>query len=370
MKRKYKRLAVNILAIIIYFTITPSSVTGQADYLKSIKKIDIHTHISDDAVYLREVMDKLNLKLFTICNKGKEGETERMHYQVNFAKEFCSKYPRYYAWCTTFDLSCRNEPDWASQVKSFLKDSFSNGAVAVKIWKEIGMQIKNPAGEFIQVDDPIFEPIYDFIEQERKVLFYHIADPVQRWMPSASIKHSPKFADFWNDPDKPSYFDIIASGDNMLAKHPNLRFIGCHLGSISFDLDETSKKLDTYPNLALGTSGTEKYLIGQSREKVRRFFIKYQDRILYGTDISGGMIPTDYLLDLKKLGQKLTPEQAAKRKEFLMKRYINDFRYFGTDEVITKGNHSVSGLALPKEVLYKIFYGNAVKWVPGINKDY
>ncbi|GAG45697.1 unnamed protein product, partial [marine sediment metagenome] len=235
------------------------------------------------------------------CNKGKEGETERMHYQVSFAKEFCSKYPRYYAWCTTFDLSRRNDPDWVSQVKNFLKDNFSSGAAAVKVWKEIGMQIKNPAGEFIQVDDPMFEPIYDFIEQEEKVLFYHIADPVQRWMSSASIKHSPKFTDFWNDPDKPSYFDIIASGDNMLAKHPNLKFIGCHLGSISFDLDETAKKLDTYPNLALGTSGTEKYLIGQSREKVRRFFIKYQDRILYGTDISGGMIPTDYLLDLTKI---------------------------------------------------------------------
>ena len=107
--RKYlKKIIVNLFVILIYYVFSSSNVMGQQDYLTSIKKIDIHTHISDDAVYLREVMDKLNFKLFTICNKGKEGEIERMHYQVKFAKEFCSEYPRYYAWCTTFDLSHRN----------------------------------------------------------------------------------------------------------------------------------------------------------------------------------------------------------------------------------------------------------------------
>ena len=82
------------------------------------------------------------------------------------------------------------------------------------------------------------------------------------------------------------------------------------------------------------------------------------------------MIPTNFLLDLTKIGQKWTPEQVQKRKTSLINRYINDFKYYSTADEIKLENYSIYGLALPEEILYKIFYGNAVKWVPGINKDF
>lgn len=370
MNLRLKKLLLGLFSIVIFCVFSSQNVMGQLYYLNSIKKIDIHTHISSDAVYLREVMDKLNLKFFTICNKGLY--VERMNFQVNAAKQFCNKYPRYYAWCTTFDLTRKNEPDWIDQVKMHLKNSFDNGAVAVKVWKDVGLEIMNPDGEFIQIDDPMFNPIFDYIEQEGKTLFYHIADPIQDWMPLPVEPDGKPQRHLRDKSGKPSYFEIIAAGDNMLAKHPNLKFVGCHFGSIDFDLDELAKRFDKYPNLAVDACGRTRtrYLIGQERGKVRAFFIKYQDRILYGSDISGGMIPSDYLLDMTKIGEKWTPEQVSGKKESLLRKYNDDFIYYGTDDEIPRGDYLTHGLALPEEVLYKIFYGNAVKWVLGTNKNF
>ena len=95
--------------------------------------------------------------------------------------------------------------------------------------------------------------------------------------------------------------------------------------------------------------------MGQAREKVRTFFIKYQDRILYGLDESGGMVPTQYLKDMSKLGQQWTAEEVADEKQKLYQRYNYDFNYYFTDQEIKRGSYSIRGLALPEEVLNKIF---------------
>ena len=123
-------------------------------------------------------------------------------------------------------------------------------------------------------------------------------------------------------------------------------------------------RLDEFPNFAVEVSGRTRYLMKQTREKVRAFFIKYQDRIIYGTDISGGMIPTNFLIDMSKTGETWTNEEVEREKRKLVQRYLDDFRYYATDDEIVVRNYSIRGLALPKEVLYKVFYGNAVKWVP------
>ncbi len=368
MNRNLKKSIISLFAILSFCIFNSSSVTGQISYLNSIKKIDIHTHIVSDASYLKDVMEELNMKFFTICTRGTD--MDRINFQVNAAKEFCNQYPRYYAWSTTFDLTHRNDTDWINQVKRYLKDSFDNGAVAVKVWKDIGMQIKNPNGEYIQIDDSMFNPIFDYIEQEGKTLFAHMGEPIQAWMPlpiGADGKPRSYWANnpewhFWDKPDKPSYNEIIAARDHVLAKHPNLRVVACHLGSLEFDVDEVAKRFDKYPNFVVDTAARIGNLMSQERGKVRAFLIKYQDRILYGTDMFGGMITSS--------GAKRTPEQAERAKQSLSRRYSNDFEFFATDNEISRRDYSIRGLALPKEVLYKIFYGNAVRWVPGINKDF
>ena len=111
-----------------------------------MKKIDCHIHISSDATYLREIMDSLNLKMYTICNEALK--TSRLTAQVESAEELSRAYPRYYGWCTTFGFEDMFNPSWPGRVIKDLRDNFKNGATAVKIWKEVGMQLKNPAGKY------------------------------------------------------------------------------------------------------------------------------------------------------------------------------------------------------------------------------
>jgi predicted TIM-barrel fold metal-dependent hydrolase len=350
---------------------------GLSDEIQKFKKIDVHMHISSDALYLREVMDELNLKMNIMTNKGIQAD--RLNFQVDTAIEISKKYPRYYSWCTTFGFDRMFEPGWADRVKEYLKYSFNNGALAVKIWKEIGMQVEKPNGEFVQVDDPIFEPILEYTKQEGKTLFTHIGDPVDNWL---SVGTDGK-QNFWYKEGgditvnrigkfqgQVSWENLMLARDRMIAKNPDLKIIGCHLLSMPHDVDLVARRLDKFPNLAVDTSLTVPYLVGQAREKVREFFIRYQDRILYGLDESGGMIPTKYLKDMLKVGQQWTKEEVEKEKQNLLQRYNNDFIYYFTDNEIKLRKYSLRGLALPQEVLHKVFYSNAVKWVPGIDKEF
>ena len=111
----------------------------------------------------REIMDDLNLKMFTICNEGLK--TDRLEAQVKAAIEISRQFPRYYGWCTTFGFDRMYEQGWADLVINWLENDFKNGAFAVKVWKEIGMEVKAPDGSFVMIDDPIFDPIFDFIQQ-------------------------------------------------------------------------------------------------------------------------------------------------------------------------------------------------------------
>ncbi len=341
------------------------------------KKIDVHMHISSDAVYLREVMDELNLKMNAVCNIGLQ--PDRLKVQIDNAIEICRKYPRYYSWCTTFGFESMFEPDWAEQVKKHLKYRFDNGAIAVKAWKEIGMQVKKPNGEYIQIDDPIFDPIFEYTRQQGKTLFTHIGDPVDNWLYTGADGRQ----NFWYKEGaditvnrigkfqgEVSWENLMLARDRMIARNPGLRIIGCHLLSMPHDVDLLAQRLDRFPNLAVDTSLTVPYLMAQSREKVRAFFLKYQDRILYGLDESAGMVPTKYLKDMTKIGQQWTKEETVREKKSLLQRYRSDFTYYFTDMEIRLKNYTVRGLALPKDVLQKIFYSNAVKWVPGIEKSY
>jgi predicted TIM-barrel fold metal-dependent hydrolase len=339
-----------------------------------IKKIDVHTHVRSEQPFLKAILDSLNFKYCTVSTIGVNPET--MQAQIDTAKKLYNKLPRYYAWITTFDASSRNKRGWAKKVIKQLKDDFDNGAIGVKMWKAIGMGFKNRKGKYLQMDDPLFDPIYEFIAKEGKTLITHMGEPIQAWMPTYFAKDGtprnywakrPEFS-FWDKPDLPSYSDIMAARDHVLERHPNLRHVGAHLGSLEFDVDEIITRLEKYPNFAVEIGGRTRYFMWQVRGKVIDFFTRYQDRIMYGTD--------------RGTSTKMTPEEIEETKKEILHRNEVFMRYYATEDDIPWGNiiyddtpqpepsYIVKGLNLSKDILQKVYYTNTVKWFPGIEKDF
>jgi predicted TIM-barrel fold metal-dependent hydrolase len=370
-------LAITLLPLFL-INCTKKSGLDLTDFVKSIKKIDVHTHIGSDAPWFRDVLDSIDQKVLTICTGGTD--PERIYKDIDTAQQLLNNHPRYYSWVTTFDLTGRDDPGWAENVISQLREDFRAGAVGVKVWKDIGMEITNKEGDCIQIDDSMFEPILSFIAEQGKTLIAHLGEPIDAWMPS-NIEGKPQFYwsnhpeyHFWDKPDKPSYSDIMAARDHVLEKHPTLRFVGAHMGSMSYDVNEVIKRLDRYPNFAVEIGGRTRYLMWQARGKVRSFFIQYQDRIMYGTDLSAGIFDED--------GSPFSNEQINNMKRSYLSRHDFFMRYYASDEIfpwannirggkpVPEAEYTVQGLALPKEVLEKVYYKNAVKWFPGIDKEY
>ena len=252
--------------------------------------------------------------------------------------------------------------DWQKTTLATIEQGFARGAVAVKVWKEIGMVVKDPDGRYVMIDDARFDPIFDYIQSRNKTLVGHLAEPRNCWLPLESMtvdsdgeyyKEHPQYHGFLH-PEVPGYWEQIKARDHVLEKHPHLRFVGCHLGSLEYDVDELAKRLDKYPNFAVDMAARIVHFQVQEQGKVRRFIIKYQDRLLYGTDNEINADKSD----------------PAARIRYLDAVYRNDYRYFGTGQELEvpeiKPHFKVRGLALPPAVLKKIYYENAVKWYPGI----
>jgi predicted TIM-barrel fold metal-dependent hydrolase len=125
--------------------------------------------------------------------------------------------------------------------------------------------------------------------------------------------------------------------------------VGAHLGSMEVDVDQIAQRFDKYPNFAVDTAARVNYLMLQPPEKVRAFLIKYQDRVVYGTD--NVLFPPDN-------SEVVLKEWAA--------RYERDWRYFSGEADVKFEEGTTKGLHLPAPVLRKLYHDNAVTWIPGI----
>jgi len=345
--------------------LSPAQAQAGARELAAWPKIDAHTHVmsirpEDEAAWLAD-LERWNIKWLTICTAV--ADSGHLRTQLETAARLHAAHPERLAWVTTFPLYEWNGPGWQEEALAAVRDGFERGAVGVKVWKDIGMLLRDPDGSYVQIDDPRFGPLFDYIEKQNRTLVAHIAEPRSCWLPLDRML-SPNDRDYYEKhpqyhaflhPEMPDYWTIIEARDRMLAAHPHLRVVGCHLASLEFDVDEVAARLERYPNLAVDLAERVYYLQLQDRNKVRDFVLKYQDRILYGTDLvvdSAGDQPLD-------LAASLTRTDSV---------YAQDIRYFATAETLTdwKVPGQFQGLALPDSVLKKIFCDNAKAWFPGI----
>jgi len=334
--------------------------TGE-DY-KSVKKIDTHVHINTSDTTFVKNSEEDNFRMLDIVDDRPFGPTMEELQKIAILQQ--RVFPDRIAWATTFSVKNWNNDDWQEQTIAWLKTSFSNGAIAVKVWKNIGMDLKDKNGKYVMIDNPRFDPIFNYLAKNNITLIGHNGEPKDCWLPldEMTVKGNknyysqhPEYHMFLH-PEYPSYEDQINARDNMLEKHPDLKFIGAHLGSLEWSLDELAKRLDKFPNMAVDLSRMANLQIHTKTnwQKTHDFFIKYQDRLLYGTD--------------RTIESTKNPGAMIKNVE---DGWIRQWRFFATDDIFVESEvgGELKGLKLPAEVIDKIYRKNAEKWLRGIDKN-
>lgn len=333
-----------------------TSASADLDAFARIEPIDTHAHVLNDNAEFAKFLQRYHLHLVDIVVATKDDPTfHNVESKIAAAKAVVRDSKGHAVLCTTFDPFKFSSPTFAADAVRQLNRDFADGAVAVKIWKNVGMQLKDQSGRFVMPDDARFDPIYDDIASHGKTLIAHLAEPDSCWLPPN--KNSPDYSYYsqhpewymFKQPDHPKKATIIAARDHLLAKHPNLRVVGAHLGSLESDLDGLGRRLDRYPNFAVDVAARTIYLGLAPREKARQFVIKYQDRILYGTDL-----------------EFFQGHSAAAAEKSWGEQYALDWAFYSSNRSLTYEGHQVQGLALPPEVLRKVFHDNAVRWIPGV----
>ena len=327
------------------------------DDFAAFPKIDAHVHVNTEKPYFLQQAQKDRFQLLTL-------NTEVPYYQPIEEQEKLAlsqgqAFPGQIQYAAAFTMDGWDNPDWQQKTIDMLEKSLANGAVGVKVWKNIGMSCKNRKGDFIMIDDPQFDAVFEFLVQKNLPVIGHLGEPKNCWLPveemtvendKSYFKNHPEFHMYLH-PDFPSYEQQISARDHMLEKHPDLKFIGAHLGSMEWSVDMIAEHLEKYPNLAVDMTARIGHLQYQSiddYDKVRNFFINYQDRILYATD-------------LQTQGDD-DPGLLAKQ---MHETWISDWKYLATAEVMTSAlfQGSFKGLQLPKSVIKKIYRNNVRKWL-------
>lgn len=350
------------LRTLLLALLTPTATfAGPPPAFEDIPKIDVHSHIFEDAPEVVEMMDRVRMRIVNVCVRGTD--LDRMRQAEAMAERQQAKYGKgRFPFASTFDLTRRDDPDYADQVKRWLDATFEKGAVMVKIWKEVGMEIKDRQGRFILPDDPLFDPVYACLAERGKPLLAHLAEPLDAWRPLDP--QSVHYGYYSKNPEWhlygregfPSHEAIVAARDRILEKHPRLTVIGAHLGSLEHDVDEIARRLDRYPSFSVDTSARTADLMRQPRDEVRAFLVRYQDRVLYGLDRSRRPDPQ----------RESTPEERAAFARALEEDYRRDFRYYAGEGEMEYRGKTVRCLSLPREALEKIYHANAERLIPGL----
>jgi uncharacterized protein len=238
-------------------------------------------------------------------------------------------------------------PGWAEKAVAQLEADVAAGAVGVgEIPKSLGLTIKKPDGSRLKIDDPELDPIWDACARLKLPVFIHTADPQEFFQPIDYTNERwlelSLFGDRRYPQDRfPSFETLMTERDNLFRKHPKTTFVAAHMGWHANDLGRLAKMLDEMPNLYTEV-GAVLYDIGRQPRGAHDFFVKYQDRILFGKD---SFQPEEYPYYWR-----------------VFETRDDYFDYYRNYHAFWK----LYGIDLPDAVLKKIYYQNALKITPGL----
>jgi predicted TIM-barrel fold metal-dependent hydrolase len=352
-----------VLALLAVIRVAAAADTYTAGDFAKVRKFDSHVHANTEDHIFLDIAKKDGFELLSINVDYPDFPT--LERQASVAHKHLGEDPQRFHYLTAFSMKGFEKPTWTADNVRHIDEEMAHGAVGVKVWKNVGMVEKDAQGRLIMLDDPRFDGLMNHLEAERIPLVAHQAEPKNCWLPLDAMttendrsyfREHPEYYMYLH-PEQPAYETLIAARDRFVAKHPKLIFIGAHMASLEWSVDRLAKFLDTYPNATADLAARMTQVQFQSKadpNKVRQFFIQYQDRLLYGTDL------TENPPDPHARAQN-PPSDGRSFEAEADGFWRSDWLYLATGDVqhIDAIKADVKGLALPKSVIDKIYYSNA-----------
>lgn len=309
--------------------------------------IDVHCHQWEMPTMnldnLIKEMDRLNMKVMVNLSGGSGNNLEKSVKNAN------DNYPKRFIVFANVDFSGVGHEDWAEKATKQLEEDVKNGANGLKIFKTLGISAKDNNGNRLPVDDPRLDPVWKKAGELKIPVLIHTADPKsfwdpmdeknERWLELATHGRRKR-----SDTDPAPWQQLMDEQHRMFKKHPKTTFINAHFGWYANNLEKLGKLLDEIPNMYVECAAIIAEL-GRQPNAARKFFEKYQDRILFGKD---SWVPDEY---------------------------ATYFRVFETEDEYFpyhKKYHAfwaMYGMGLPDAILKKLYYKNALRIIPNIDKS-
>ena len=256
------------------------------------------------------------------------------------------------------------EPDFFRDIVTELEAEAKLGMQGLKIWKNLGMHHRDASGALLRIDDARLDPLWAKCGELGLPVLIHTADPREYWIPNSFDNlhfNQGDTAKYHRSAQVPGWEELMQQRNRVVGKHRRTNFIGAHMASHLNSLDELSALLDEYPNLFAECGARLRFFYRFSPDALRAFYLKYQDRVLFGTDA--------WLIADEKPLQSASSLQAWKERQ--MRFYSQYLEYFETDHfVAVHGGFEpwmrLKGLKLPPEVLEKFYHANAERLIRGM----
>ncbi len=338
--------------------VVPGQVVKRAKY----PFIDVHNHQwqmpDQDLSLVTAEMDKLNMAVMVnLSGRGfrrvenKDGSLRFALHDGDFLQRAVGNAnrsaPGRFIVFTNVDFQGIENDDWGTRTVRQLEADVAGGAQGLKVYKSLGLDLKDGNGKRVAVDDPRIDPIWARCGELGIPVLIHSGEPSAFWKPKD--KNNERLLELMQKPERyrepgkvASWEQIMGEQQNVFRKHPGTTFINAHLGWMGNDLAALGRLMDELPNMhtEIGAVLAE---LGRQPRFAREWFIKYQDRVMFGKD---SWAPVEYHTYFRVLESSDEYFDYYRRRHAFWKMY---------------------GLALPDEVLKKLYYKNALRIIPGID---
>ena len=305
---------------------------------------DVHCHWSAQVTpeALIADMDRLGIAYAVNLSGGWGDQLDAM---LERYKRFA---PDRFEILVNIDFSEIDRPDFGPKWAGILEQAKARGAAGLKIFKDLGLTIEDGSGELVRIDDPRLDPIWAKCGELGMPVLMHSADPLAFFEPidrfNERLMQLGRHPDWsFYGPQFPPREEVLAQRDRVLARHPGTIFIGAHLGAHAEDLAALGRTLDRHPNFVVDITGRVAEL-GRQPYTARRFFLKYADRILFGTDRYPGRA-----------------NQPRHRAYFRFLETEDEYFEYHEHDFPPTGEWRIHGIFLPDDVLKKVYHLNADK---------